>query len=451
MVLITDMAPRGLETSIGGGNLLISVFDALGAPIPQADIHLVNTDVLPAIDANYQTNNEGAYLVAGAPASTEAHQITITKSGYSTDRTYGTDEVASPQKSHATVIEGFLTQTSFSIDRLSTFSVETLSSVGKNSFVDSFTDETKIQESSNVLISGGEVNLIQDGGVYRSSGYLISITIAPSDLEAWDEFQWDDSLPANTEIRYQVLYFDSLNWVLIPDVDLPGNSLGFDSSQQEVNLSPLNIVSYPELRIKANFATSDTALTPSLFEWEVIWDSTEGNKIGNVAFHLRGEKIIGIDLNEDPVYKYSQDHSTGASGRINISNLEWDSYTFSVDKAVTGLDLVETDPSPQPIGLLPNVTQDVDLILSAENSLLVRVRDAETAEPIFSAETRLFNSGLGYDTIQFTDEDGETLFIPLEANTYNWEVQVAGYQNASGIVSVSGSTIKTINLTPGEI
>ena len=73
IVLMTDVAPKGLETSVGGGNLLITIFNAFGISVPQADIHVVNNSINPPVDVYYQTNDEGQYLVAGAPASVASY------------------------------------------------------------------------------------------------------------------------------------------------------------------------------------------------------------------------------------------------------------------------------------------------------------------------------------------------------------------------------------------
>jgi uncharacterized surface anchored protein len=197
-------------------------------------------------------------------------------------------------------------------------------------------------------------------------------------------------------------------------------------------------------------ATNEASSTPSLFDWQIDWKTNIPTPIPGVNFNLKGEKIIGADLDDKPVYKYSENHVSNSEGVSNISNLEWDSYTFSVDKALTGLDLIAADPSPQPINLFPDSSQAVSLFLKAENSLLVKVKDSETGNPIFSAEVRLYDAG-GYDQTYNTNEKGETFFIPLDEGSYNYEIRAAGYQNKSGTVSVSGDGTMIINLTPAEI
>lgn len=446
VALLTDIAPLGLETTEGGGSLFISVFGALGLGIGQADIHIVNTAVDPNINVSYQTNNDGEYLVAGAPSST-AYEITASKPGYSTHRTYGDNEVTTPEKPHGLVLEGKLTTISFSIDKVSSFRVRTRSPWGSESFTDSFPDDSQVAELSDTVIDMGQVGLATTTEGYWANGYLISATIAPESLDEWNKLSWDDGKPVNTDIKYQLLYATNTNWELIPDSDLSDNFEGFDSSPAD--LSELSVETYPQIRIKGNLSTDSIVATPSLYSWDVSWKTTETTSIGNVSFNLRGNKIIGTDSEEEPVYKYSADLITNTGGQLTINDIEWDSYTFTIDPA-ENLDLVETDPVSDPIGedidLIPDTTQQVTLMLDAENELLVVVRNSETLEPIFNAQVRLYNNGLEYDEAQYTDEEGRTLFIPLEIETYNLEIQVNGYDSYSGTIYISEDELTIINL-----
>ena len=452
VVLMSDVAPKGLETSVGGGNLLITIFNAVGIAVPQADIHLVNSAVNPLIDVYYQTNNDGQYLVAGAPASIENYRVTVTKAGYSADRTYGVEEVANPEKSHISVIEGMLTSASFSIDQISDFIVNTVSPFGAGSFSDSFINQSGVSEFFDVFIIGGEAALATTTTTtteYKSSGYLISNAIAPLNLLSWNEFSWGDNEPIDTQINYQVLYATSTDWSLIPNSVLSGNASGFNISP--VDLSSISTSTYSNLKLKGNFSTNSTSTTPTLYDWQISWLTNDSTSIPNVQFNLRGSKIIGTDINEIPVYKYNQNHISGGNGEKTIFGLEWDSYIFSVDKLITGLNISKTNPTPQPINLAPNISQTVSLFLSADNSLLLKIKDIETSDPVFSTGTRLYNATFGYDITQFTDIDGETIFIPLENSSYNYQIQVEGYQSVSGSVSVSGDKVKIIYLTPEGI
>jgi hypothetical protein len=221
---------------------------------------------------------------------------------------------------------------------------------------------------------------------------------------------------------------------------LTGNSSGFDSSP--VDLSGLDTEVYSQLKIKGSFSSSDPSLTPVLDDWRLSWITSESTPASFVEFSLRGEKTIGTDAEEDPVYKYSTSTDSGAAGHIVVPDLEWDLYTFSVEET----DLTSINPSPQPISLPPDATESVSLYLSSENSLLVTVQDSETAEPIFGASLRLYNSSLGYDQTQFSNDKGQTYFIPLEAATYNIDIEADTYNPVSTSIGIAGDVIEIIEL-----
>ena len=123
IILSTIVSPKNLETASTNGALLIKVFDSNGAPVQDASVHVVNSQVNPNIVIDDVTDIDGFLQIVDAPPGTNAYKITVTKSGYSTDRTY-TPEIdnASPTNPDATVILQQLTPISFFIDKLSTLS-----------------------------------------------------------------------------------------------------------------------------------------------------------------------------------------------------------------------------------------------------------------------------------------------------------------------------------------
>jgi len=447
--LATDISPKDKVQEIQscqaqpGGILTISVFDAYGnfvsSPLIEVKDPSTNETVVSA------TPSTGKY---DFPLATSTYKVIVSKgSEYTVDRTYGTDEIAIPETPNPIVLKDEITKVSFQIDKVSSFSIETLSSWGQDYFSDSFLNESKISTSSNVSISNGEVNLATTSEGYLPFGYLISIVISPSDLIKWDKFSFSDSEPENTDLKYQIYFASGTDWILIPDSDLPGNSTGFDSSP--VVLSNLATSTYLNLKPKANFSTNSTSSTPTLFDWQVSWINSNPTPIPNAQFSVRGEKIIGKDISENPVYKYSTTTISDSSGKKDLLNLEWDNYTFSIP-ASSNLDLANTDPSPQPISLSPNTNLPVKLYLDSQDSLLITIQNSETLEPVLSAIVRLFNNSLGYDATQYTNEKGQTYFIPLISATYNLEVSALGYSTTTDSVSVSGDVTKTIKLNQVE-
>ncbi len=176
-----------------------------------------------------------------------------------------------------------------------------------------------------------------------------------------------------------------------------------------------------------------------------------GTAVSNTTFDLRGEKIVGKDAGNTPIYKYSATSTTDGSGNLTLSDMEWDYYHFSdFSSGGISLDLMISYPAPASGGetrvyLAPDSTTTVKLGLKAENTLLVRVNDASTTKPIFAASVRVYNAA--YDNTKATDTNGEAYFIPLEKNNYQIEVTTSGYATSTQTVSVAGHEEITINMS----
>ena len=121
----TYVGPRALEITSTNGALFIQVFNASGQPIQGADVHIVNTKGTSTITIDDVTNNAGFLQIVDTPPGAEAYEITVSKPGYSTERTYPTGDASNPnpKKTHSTVIAQQLTQVSFSIDKTSTLNI----------------------------------------------------------------------------------------------------------------------------------------------------------------------------------------------------------------------------------------------------------------------------------------------------------------------------------------
>lgn len=107
-------------------------------------------------------------------------------------------------------------------------------------------------------------------GDYEPSGNATSVQIVPTSLGAWKVITWTADISAGQAITIQVL--DGSGGTPIPDGDLPGNSTGFSSSP--VDISSLDVSTYPSLKLKASLATDDVTTTPALEDWSVSWFSS---------------------------------------------------------------------------------------------------------------------------------------------------------------------------------
>jgi hypothetical protein len=112
--------------------------------------------------------------------------------------------------------------------------------------------------------------------VYQSnSGTItsdpIAFTLVPSQL-TWGEILWNTTEPTGTDVEVQVLYeTGGTCTTLVPDVDLPGNSGGFQLSASPLNISSLSTSTYDGLCLRATLSSTNTNL-PTLNEWTLSWE-----------------------------------------------------------------------------------------------------------------------------------------------------------------------------------
>jgi hypothetical protein len=169
--------------------------------------------------------------------------------------------------------------------------------------------------------------------------------------------------------------------------------------------------------------------------------------ISNIDFDMRGNKLIGYDADEQPVYKYAgSSNTTGYDGLIEIPNLEWDSYSFSLPES-SPYNISETTPV-QPLNLLPASTTVITLGLSAKSthSALITVRDIDE-EPIDNASVRLYTTNPSYDEILITNASGQVYFTPwIETETFI-EITASGFENYSDTFELSGYHVEEITMT----
>ncbi len=195
--LTTTVAPKNLETASTNGALFVKVFDANGIVVSDASVHIVNNKVSPAIVIDDTTDNNGFLQIVDAPLGVEAYEITVTKSGYSTDKTYPSSGSSIPLKPHATVVLQQVTQISFAIDKLSTASFSSVSptcvSVPNISF--SLTGSKMIDQDTHKYSSNLATNA---SGVYSNSS-----------------MEWDSYTVKGIDTSYDIVGINPLNDIAI--------------------------------------------------------------------------------------------------------------------------------------------------------------------------------------------------------------------------------------------
>ncbi len=443
--LITKIVPPGIESTAGGGTLTVNVFDAGVLPVTGAQVHVYNNTTTSTIDVIRNTNTEGIAMFSGAPAGAN-YQITVSRGGYSTDQTYSaTATNPNPSTPHVAVLPAAVSTMNFQIDELSDLLVRTIGPSTSDIFSDDFSDMSDIAASTNVIESSGDIVLAGGAGAYLSDGRVYATTTNPSVITAWNTIGWTATVPASTSFKVSVYTLSGTStYTLVPDADLPGNSVGFSSGP--INISGLDVVTYPALVVGGEFTSSDVNETPALQDWYIDYIITEPS-IATVPFTLTGSKTIGTTLALQPIYKYEGSHSTDAGGEVQLSNLEWDFYNLVLDTGI--YDISEACPS-LPYALDPGVSDTLKLTLvpSSLYSMRIEVVDPD-GDPIVGADVEM--SRAGFLDSHTTSACGQVFFDAGLANNNDYQivVQKAGYttQTLTGVV-VDGTETLNVILAP---
>jgi prepilin-type N-terminal cleavage/methylation domain-containing protein len=128
MSFYTNVSPQ--DPILGDNNngaIFVNVLDSYGDPIQGVDIALYSDASTTTIDISDVTDVYGQLKVFDLPVGTEAYQVGVSKSGYSSDQTYETGLVdnPNPNRPHLNVIENQITSVTFTIDILSDLEVVT--------------------------------------------------------------------------------------------------------------------------------------------------------------------------------------------------------------------------------------------------------------------------------------------------------------------------------------
>ena len=124
ITIFSKIVPNTEETLAGYGLLKIITVDASGGIVPNAAIHIENPSLL--VGADYISDNNGLLDLPLLP-SYESYAVTVSKSGYSTEKTYARDAInLNPTKPNISIFAEAKTEESFSIDHLADFNIRTV-------------------------------------------------------------------------------------------------------------------------------------------------------------------------------------------------------------------------------------------------------------------------------------------------------------------------------------
>ena len=243
--MTSTIAPKGLESASNNGSIFINVFDASGLSVSGANVQVINNAINPAIAINDITNNDGILQLVDFPTSTSAYEITVSKSGYTTEKTYPIGGIGNPNplKPHATVGQQQVTSISFSIDKTSTlnisaadkmcvvapnidFLMEGTKLIGAEPDVLKYSTTSATDASGQKIINNIEwdnYNFINMNGIYDFAGIssLLPLTINPNTISNL-KFVMEQKNPKS------VLIIASENGQFIDDVNINLKKTGYD-------------------------------------------------------------------------------------------------------------------------------------------------------------------------------------------------------------------------------
>lgn len=444
--LSAEIAPTGIESLAGGGTLEINVFNADVLPVAGAAVRVQNNTGTSTIDVTVYTNESGRAYFPGAPALT-GYEISATADGYSTDQTYSASSTnENPNPPHVSVIAGEVSSLSFAIDELSRLTIVTKSPPETGTYDEIFSDDTGVYEVTDVVLESGELRLAGNVGSYEPRGTFFGVEVAPETISAWNRFTLTASTTADTSVLsrfYSVTGSGtSTSYTLIPDEDLPGNTVGFASSY--VDLSELSSSQYPRIAVGLELQSSDVTLTPTVSGYTLSHTIAQP-ALSAVPVGVAGAKEIG-EYDQSPVYKYDTTHTTDGTGEVTVEALEWDQYTLTVASS-SGYDISAAYP-PIPLSLDPgtSATAILELVDATDHSLRVTVLNG-SGSAVADASVTLSHTG-----------DAETVVTPMHGNAFfsdlttadNYTLNVTHPDYTTEVVdplAVEDATTLTVTLT----
>lgn len=240
VLLITQIAPAGVEGGSSLGTLVFRALNAAGEGVPGAIVTLRNSTVSPVVDFTTSTNNEGIISIPGLQPSVGTYAITVTKNGFTSEQTYDQTGAFIPNvdHSHVSAVLGDITNKTFYIDQLSSLAIRTENELGAaiGDVLYRITGSKRIGLDG----SGASVYLLDDETTTDSSG-----------VATYDDIIWDS-------------YSFSINGAATGyDVKETSLALPFAISPGTENTLTATLVPHEEITLHTTILDSSGALVPN--------------------------------------------------------------------------------------------------------------------------------------------------------------------------------------------
>jgi len=454
----TKIAPKNLETASVNGALIIRVFDASGLPVPQADINIVNDILTPKINLNDQTDINGILTIVDAPPSNSGYQITVSKDGYSTERTYpvGGTGNTNPIKPNVSVLLQQITQISFTIDKTSTVNIAVVN------------NQCTATSGFGFDISGSK--LIGTPSVYKYSKSFTSDSLGKKNLT---DLEWD---------TYNIFGSDSINDIIGTN---PLLSLGVNPNvEQDLQIitAPKNgrrlVVVVRDQSTGLPIADANVNLTgPSSYSKSVVtsegflnqtdWSGGSGqSSFGNLNMYLDSDGNIDNTLSVGNLslkkissfyassgYLVSSTFDTGSAS--NFKQIVWNPGTEPVQVGSSSVKMqIATNNDNLTWNFIgPDGTSSTYYDSSNQNINISHNGDRYLRYKIYlSTIDTLYTPTISDVSVTYASEcipPGQVSFSGLASGSYTISISKSGYQDMSKIVDVSNNWTKAeISITP---
>jgi prepilin-type N-terminal cleavage/methylation domain-containing protein len=456
LTMTSRVAPKYLEGDPDNGALFVEVFDANAVPVQGASVHIVATTTSSTVDFVDTTDNNGRLAVVDLSEGVGAYQITVSKSGYTTDQTYPTSiSIPNPTKPLASVIAQDVSSVSFSIDRVSTINTTALDATCAPISGVSIT-----AQGTRLIGTDPDTLLFNQTGTTNGSGEL-TFSSVPWDIYAFRMSGYDligsiPSLPVlvppdNTQPVSLLLGPDTPHSLLIHVADsVTGQPLSSSTVRVYATSTPYDTTKVTGVgHIRQTDWSGGTG--QESFSNESRYYSDDGQLDGtSTPGDVRLQAVGG-----DYVYSGWLESSTIDLGlAANYFNIYWEPFTQPTETGAGSLKFqLSTSNSSTPgswnfIGPDGTNTSFYD----TSDTAIADIHDGDQYiryRAYFQTATTTATPLLSEVLIPYTNSctpPGQVYFGGVSEQTYIVEVTRSGYEVATEQVDVSGDIIFSIDL-----
>lgn len=291
MLFTTRVSPKGLETQGTNGSILLRVLDASGVAVPGARVDVLNQVFNPDIDFYDTTNDEGSLAIVDAPPATQSYELVVTKSGYTSARTYLPSDASGlgytvATQPHVTVQQQQLTQITMFIDQYSSVELQTVDTaclaVGQ---VDYTLRGTKLIGSNPSVYEYNQSGTTSGIGVDTKSdvpwdSYEVLVTDSSHELIGTNRYNAVNVLPGATETIQAIVKPRTPRTLMVAVLDA-GTHLPIDGAQVSLTRTGYSGITTTGLGSTSQLDWSAGSGQAMYTNQSMYWSKTAGANINN--------------------------------------------------------------------------------------------------------------------------------------------------------------------------